>query len=171
MTASELRRRAAQLITGFVLVWPLVHYPMVRAFEMSPWRFGGFAMYATLRPLLQARDPMLGEAGGPLKAIPVERLPAGVRARVLAALAAGMQRRDALGALYDPAAEAAVLFELSPSASRAVLSIERCWLDAQAFVTCNTLRYTCSRPSKGPPTCLKPDPQTQPGLSSQTDPG
>jgi hypothetical protein len=159
----EVRLWAARLITGFVLVWPLVHYPMVRAFELSAWRFGGFAMYATLRPLLQARDPMLGEAGGPLKAIPVERLPAGVRERVLDALAAGMQRRDAYGSFYDAAAEAEVLFELSPSANVAVVSIERCWLDAEAFVACNTLRYTCSRPSNGPPRCLKPDPQPDPG--------
>src|SRR5688500_10655944 len=126
-----LRIRIARLLTAVVILWPLAHVPLVRAFELSPWSFGGFAMYTTPRPSLQGRDPLMAEAGAPLRAIAVESLPTEVREHVLSVLGESLQDRGVLGKLYDPTPHAEALLELSPSASHVVLSIEQCWLDAK----------------------------------------
>lgn len=154
--STDSRVRIAQVITCLALAWPLAHFALVRAFELSPWSFGGFAMYTTPRPTLQARDPLMGEAHAPLKAIAVQGLPAAIREHVLAVLGESLQARGVLGTLYDPTVHAAQLLELSPSASHVVLSIEQCKLDAHAFTSCETLQYLCTRPSQpAAPRCTR----------------
>jgi len=152
--ATRTRVRLAQLLTAFICTWPLAHYPLVQSFSLSPWSFGGFAMYTTPLPSLQARDPLMAEAGDPLRAIAVEALPAPVRKQVLEVLGESLQQRSVWGQLYDPAPQAQALLELSPSATDAVVSIEQCWLDARAFTACTTHQYLCTRePSKALPRC------------------
>ncbi|REJ65510.1 MAG: hypothetical protein DWQ31_17915 [Planctomycetota bacterium] len=34
-------------------IWPLIHFGLVQRFGISPWKFGGFAMYCTPNPLLE----------------------------------------------------------------------------------------------------------------------
>jgi hypothetical protein len=128
-------------------LWPFVHFGLVQAFELHPWRFGGFAMYAAPRPALRAREIMLGPDREHLRPIPLEQLPSEVRARVLSVLGEGLEARASWGKLYDPTPQAAALFELSPSARVLVMSLDACTLDARAFTACSTERYDCGRTS------------------------
>ena len=52
----RLRRRDPVLlaIAAWLLVWPAVHALLTRALDVSPWRMGGWAMYAT--PVPQTSD-------------------------------------------------------------------------------------------------------------------
>ena len=34
-----------RLAIGLLMVWPLLHFGLVRAYDMNPWKLGGLAMY------------------------------------------------------------------------------------------------------------------------------
>lgn len=42
--------RTIRFLAITLLVWPVVHFVLVRSLDVSSWRFGGWAMYATLAP-------------------------------------------------------------------------------------------------------------------------
>ena len=39
------KRRITTLLIAALAVWPAVHYVLVQKFELSPWRYFGWAMY------------------------------------------------------------------------------------------------------------------------------
>jgi hypothetical protein len=43
----EAKKRVLAGILALLVVWPAVHYGLVAALDLDPWRFCGFAMYAT----------------------------------------------------------------------------------------------------------------------------
>jgi hypothetical protein len=145
MKESSAPIRFARIACLALVLWPLAHFGLVQAFELHPWRFGGFAMYAAPRPALRAREIQLGPDLEHLRPIPLEQLPSAVRARVLSVLGEGLESRASWGKLYDPTRQAAALFELSPSARVLVMSLDACRLDARAFTACATEQYACTR--------------------------
>jgi hypothetical protein len=44
------KKRALGLLLGLLAAWPAVHLALVPALGIDPWRFGGFATYATTVP-------------------------------------------------------------------------------------------------------------------------
>jgi hypothetical protein len=46
----HLKGTRARLFLAILLVWPLLHIGLSRAGHFSPWRFGGWGMYATPYP-------------------------------------------------------------------------------------------------------------------------
>jgi len=62
MIARGKRRFAAALLAVFTL-WPLVHFSLVRAYELDAWKFGGWAMYTVVNFLPKIEVYALHEAG------------------------------------------------------------------------------------------------------------
>ena len=48
-----MRRALATAILVWVAAWPLAHRAAVSAFDINPWKLGGFAMYTTATPPVQ----------------------------------------------------------------------------------------------------------------------
>lgn len=43
----QLRKRVLFTVLAALAIWPIPHYFLVAALDLDPWRFCGFAMYAT----------------------------------------------------------------------------------------------------------------------------
>jgi len=71
------KRRIALAVVGFLAVWPLVHHATVRALDLNPWNWFGWAMYTT--PPASFRFRVAGLDGRP---VPFHRLPPEARALV-----------------------------------------------------------------------------------------
>lgn len=162
MTAAP-RIRLARLLTALCALWPLAHYGLVRALELDPWRFGGFAMYAAPRPAWTAREPLMAPAGEPLRAIALEALPGAARERVLGVLAEALEAQSIWGARYAPEPYAAALLELAPSAAHVALSAQTCALDRAAFARCRTVQHVCARAGAASARCTRASDLLAPG--------
>ncbi|MAE67056.1 MAG: hypothetical protein CMJ18_22575 [Phycisphaeraceae bacterium] len=116
--------RLAVLICAVYMVWPLIHRWVVAAWDMNPWRFGGFAMYAT-PPAMHTMT--ITEVREDRRAIvPDGDLPAKFQERKLRYLI----RRGVLGRLLPPNATAKAYFDVRPGMSHIEVSMARDVLDA-----------------------------------------
>ena len=50
-----MKRRMLQLAVFAVGVWPIFHYALAAHYDMSPWKLGGWGMYATVSRDLKPR--------------------------------------------------------------------------------------------------------------------
>ena len=62
MIARGKRRLAAAILAAFT-AWPIVHFALVRAYDLDPWKFGGWAMYTVTGFLPKIDVFALGEEG------------------------------------------------------------------------------------------------------------
>lgn len=134
---SEGRARFIVLVVVFVAVWPLVHRGLVSAYDVNPWKLGGFAMYTTATPpvLVVAFEPR-GEGGIPLDR---RRFPAHVEQ----SLQRFEARRHVLGNLARPDELAAQLLHSRPDLDRVVVLVQRMVLaPSTARMSARTMHYT-----------------------------
>lgn len=105
------RARFVVALVAVVVVWPLLHRAIVAAYDVNPWKLGGFAMYTTATPpvLTVAFEPR-GEGG-----VPIDRreLPAYVQQTLLAF----EKRRHVLGNLARPDDFASQVLQARPDLS------------------------------------------------------
>lgn len=145
--STPAKTRIAVLICAFFIVWPGLHRIVVAAYDINPWRFGGFAMYATPPARLHVAI--------------IERLPE-ARARILseremsATVLAQQQwfqlRRSSLGSLLSPADLAAAYFAAGPGVDEIEIVIIREMLSAaSARIERQEFRYPFQRPSASRP--------------------
>ena len=135
--AGEGRARFLVTIVALVVVWPLVHRGFVSAYDVNPWKLGGFAMYTTATPpvLVVAFEPR-GEGGIPLDR---GRLPTHVEQ----SLQRFEARRHVLGNLVRPDEFAAQVLQSRPDLDRVVVLVQRMVLDpSTARMSARTVHYT-----------------------------
>ena len=123
---SGVRSRAPSFaaIVALVALWPLAHRGLVAAYEIDPWKLGGFAMYTTYQTSL-----VVFFRAGPdgLRPIDETALPAPVRAE----LERFRARRSALGTWVAPDAAARALHAVRPELASLVVVVQRLWLDRE----------------------------------------
>jgi hypothetical protein len=121
----RLRHGATRLFVTVALVWPAVQMVLAARYGVTPWRLGGFGMYAVPSP----REVKLSvnDQSGREQEVDVRSLPPGAAAVVLAFA----ERRRLLGRLADPTEVATLLAAMEDRRS--------------LVVTLKTLRFDASR--------------------------
>jgi len=110
-------------IVGFVLIWPVAHGALVRAYRIDPWELFGWSMYALPAARVQIRVEL--ERGGersPLRAM-------GETRRRLLELA---RRRTALGSLASLEPFARELLDRDPTVDAVILVTREILLDRES---------------------------------------
>lgn len=115
--SSRAKERAVFTFVTVLAVWPLVHIALVKRFDMSPWRFGGWGMYS--QPTRAIQLSIAVEEGGEVVRIHHTSLPPELVGRIREF----NRRRDALGTLLLPEAIAESVLELHPNAQSAILTV------------------------------------------------
>ena len=128
-----MRRRVAIAILVWAAVWPLGHRALVAAYDVNPWKLGGFAMYATATPPIQV--VVFESAGGRLMPLDERRLSRDAQR----ALRRFRIDRHALGQLQSPDDLGDALLEARPDLAWVVVAVQRMSLDAK------TARMTSTR--------------------------
>ena len=59
----SLRMRASSAALAALMLWPAVHFALVERYDIVPWKFFGFAMYAVSEPGMTIREPMAATPG------------------------------------------------------------------------------------------------------------
>jgi hypothetical protein len=118
-----VRRALAAGILCWVALWPLVHRAVVAAWDVNPWKLGGFAMYTTATPPVQIALLVRGDTG--LEPLDERALPDAVRR----ALHRFRIERHALGALRSPDDVGRAILEARPELPWVVIAIQRMHLD------------------------------------------
>lgn len=134
------RERVAVAAIAFVAFWPLVHRGLVAAYDVNPWKLGGWAMYTAATPpvLVVAFEPR-GEGG-----VPIDRTRLPVYAQQ--ALQRFELRRHVLGNLHRPDEFAAHLLRARSDLPEVVILVQRMVLDPEtARMTARTMHYTYDR--------------------------
>lgn len=137
---STWREKAAVGFIAFVVVWPLVHRGIVAAYDVNPWKLGGWAMYTTPMPpvLTVAFEPR--GAGG----TPIDRTMLPVYAQQ--ALQRFEIRRHVLGNLHRPDEFAGHVLRARPDLPEVVVLVQRMVLDPKsARMVARTMHYTYDR--------------------------
>jgi hypothetical protein len=110
-------------IVGFVLVWPLAHAGLVRAYRIDPWELFGWSMYALPAARVQIRVELeRGDERKPLRAM-------GETRRRLLELA---RRRTALGSLASMEPFARALLEQDPTVDAVIVVTREITLDHES---------------------------------------
>ncbi len=134
------RERMALAAIAFVALWPLVHRGLVAAYDVNPWKLGGWAMYTAATPpvLVVAFEPR-GQGG-----VPIDRTKLPVYAQQ--ALQRFELRRHVLGNLHRPDEFAAHVLRARSDLSEVVILVQRMVLDPEtARMTARTMHYTYDR--------------------------
>lgn len=128
------------VVLVFVAVWPFVHRALVAAYDINPWKLGGWAMYATpTPPVLAAIFQPMGKGGIP---IPREKLPENVGV----ALDRFVMERHALGDFRRPDEVAALVLESQGDLDEVVVMVQRMILDPEtALMTSRKATYRYDR--------------------------
>ena len=117
------RKKVLVVLILFLAVWPLVHYALVRSYQISPWKFFGWAMYC--RPENR------------ISVFLAERTPTGLRALsrgvytppVMAEVRLFQRERQYYGFLASPERVAAALRKDSPGLHGLSVVVENLQLD------------------------------------------
>lgn len=120
--ASPGRVRFVAALLVVVALWPPLHRVAVAAWELNPWKLGGFAMYATHTTSLAV---LLEPAAGVWRPLDEAALAPPVRQ----ALAEFRRQRDALGLLRTPRDVARVVFENEPGREHMLVTVQRLHLE------------------------------------------
>src|SRR5687768_11500848 len=99
--------RACRALALLVICWPGVQMALVHAHDVTPWKLGGFGMYAT--PFPEPVDIFVGRQAQPLE--PISRQ--GLSPVEVQTLGRVRQGRQLLADLWDPAPAAEVLSSLA----------------------------------------------------------
>ncbi len=137
---SGWRVRVILAVIAFVAVWPLIHRAAVAAYDLNPWKLGGWAMYSVVSPpvLVVAFEPR-GDGG-----IPIDRRELPVYAQH--SLQQFEMRRHVLGNLHRPDDFAAQVLHARPVLSEVVVMVQRMVLDTKtATMVARTMHYTYNR--------------------------
>lgn len=138
--ATAWQVRVILAVVGFVAIWPLLHRGIVAAYDVNPWKLGGFAMYTTPTPpvLAVAFEPR-GDDGVPIRN---ENLP----------LVAQLAHRDfegrrwVLGELHRPDGFAREVLRARPELGEVIVLVQRMVLDpSSARMESRTVHYTYDR--------------------------
>ena len=128
-----MRRRVGIAILMWVALWPLAHRALVAAYDINPWKLGGWAMYTTVRPpVLVVLFTKNGDAF-----VPVAR--AGLSRSTRDALTTFQAERHALGKLRQPRDVARRVLEDRRELSSIVIVVQTPTLDRR------TARITARR--------------------------
>ena len=127
-------------VLAWVALWPLGHRAIVAAWDVNPWKLGGFAMYTTATPPVQvvafARD------GSELSPLDERTFPAEVQET----LRQFRIRRHALGRLHPPDDLATAILDARRDLQWVVVAVQRMKLDpATARMTSTRDRYVYER--------------------------
>jgi hypothetical protein len=106
-----LKRRILLAILATLAVWPLVHMWFVKRYDLDPWRFFGFAMYAVPATYQWVHEIELRD-GREVNLHPSKLEPEPMRLHVSL-----MRQRAVLGDLIEPHKLAEALFAARPELS------------------------------------------------------
>jgi hypothetical protein len=84
MQRAKKKRVLAAGLTALI-VWPAIHFALVKALNIHPWRFAGWAMYAVLHPRAVTIDTWRCDFGRPPRCharIPFGALSPGVQMKL-----------------------------------------------------------------------------------------
>ena len=126
-TASPLKRRLACAWLALFAIWPLLHHALVRGYDVDPWKFAGWSMYArvTLPPVVKLYE---FRAPAHLERLDPGRLPP----RSRAAYERFARGRRVYGTLASPDELGSLYLEERPEAERLEVTVVRWTLDADA---------------------------------------
>jgi hypothetical protein len=100
----RLRRVAAfPMLAAFVVAWPAVQMTLVWVYDVTPWKLGGFGMYAV--PFPRPVDLLVADSHGRFSQLEIGQLPPGG----LEAVERLRMRRRFLGKLANPSRAAQML--------------------------------------------------------------
>lgn len=122
--STSARQRFAAAVLALLVAWPPMHHVLVRRFEMDPWAFFGFAMYAVPNLGLNVRGAVAPEPGG----LPDwNSLPPDVRKDVHAFAL----RRERFGQLLRPDSLAQEIFARHPDLPGVAIRVRRFVLERE----------------------------------------
>ncbi len=84
MQTAEKKRVLAAGLTALI-VWPAIHFALVKTLNIHPWRFAGWAMYAVLHPRAVSLEAWRCDSGRPPRCyarIPFGALPPDLQMRL-----------------------------------------------------------------------------------------
>jgi hypothetical protein len=135
-----VKRRLAIGILVWVAAWPLGHRALVAAYDVNPWKLGGFAMYATAIPPIQV--VAFEKAGDRLEPLDEHQLAPDAQ-RALLRFRIG---RHALGRLRRPDDLGEALLRARPDLAWVLVAVQRMSLDAEsARMTSTRQQYVYER--------------------------
>ena len=141
--STRLRTRIAALLLAFVVVWPPAQHVLSRSFDMDPWAFFGFAMYAAPNLRTHVRAGILDgaqDAEPDWNAVPRD---------VADAIHAYALRRARWGELLPPDGLAAEIFERHPELPGLVVRVRRWVLErGTARIAHRDRDYTFAPPGR-----------------------
>ena len=139
------KRRVVRGTLLLVALWPFAHRGLVARFDVSPWKFGGWAMYAAPTPpvLVAVFRP---DVGG-WRLVSRERFSPATQAT----FDRFEQARHALGDFHRPDALARAVLDERPDLAEIAIVVERMRLDpATARMTSRKARYDYDRGARRP---------------------
>jgi hypothetical protein len=119
----KTRQRIVRTVLALLTVWPLFHVGVTRAFDMNPWKFLGFGMYAV--PTAKVQVSLFAFREGQL--VPFRREEVGQE--VMHATFRYSWRRVDLGTLARPDAIAQGLLKEHPEIEGVRVEIMRSYVD------------------------------------------
>ena len=135
--------KARVAVIGLValLVWPPVHYGLVRSWALDPWKFFGFAMYC--RPSIPPSLDAWVLAGGRRAEYPPREWPGEAKL----ALRSFLRDRQILGTRRAPNAVAHWIFRARPEVEQVLLVVRHPRIDlATGLITEDEFSYGYVRP-------------------------
>jgi hypothetical protein len=119
----ETKQRIVRTVVWALALWPLLHFGVVRVFDLNPWKFLGFAMYAV--PVAQMRVNLVSLRDG--QAIPFKRDE--VSEELMRAAFRYSELRLDLGKLAKPDRIAKGLLEENPELDGVRIEVGRSYID------------------------------------------
>ncbi len=127
-----MRRFVIGSVLAFTAFWPIVHYGLVRCFEISNWKLAGWAMYAT--PQARVLTALFTKVEGGYALISPESLSANVRYQQQQ-----FERwRLCLGSLWRPDDFGRAVLATRPDLDNVVVLVQRMYRDAKTALVAST---------------------------------
>jgi hypothetical protein len=139
---SARKKRAVFLLMVVLSVWPLAHHWMATTWDMDPWRFFGFSMYAVPK----SRVALVTFGFGVDPDVPTPELTDDQR-RAFMQLAGDLRGgRQALGTLYPWRSTFRRMFDLLPEEIGTIsIVLGKSYLDEEAMLRIRRLEMECRR--------------------------
>lgn len=150
--SSRLRCRAAIAALIAVFLWPPVHHGLVRSFDLDPWSFFGWSMYAVPNLRLNVRAARLEAGSAPDWNAISPALYGPMRAYAL--------KRQRWGELLPPDALAEQIFAEQPEHPGLLIRVRRWVIDRDsARLQPRDRDYRYDKPGAGRPKMSRPAPK------------
>lgn len=118
----ETRKKLVVLILVVVSAWPLVHHGLMRGFDLNPWKWFGWSMYAV--PPGRVRVFPYAQDGRPLGVTQMQRLAPDAQQRVRSAYQQFIRSCEGFGKNAEPDGFARALLEAYPEVDGVRLDVE-----------------------------------------------